>query len=101
VPGRFPATKVYCPGMTTIIPGGGWVAVVPVDDDDDREASAFLETPIVAWMIEPDGTGRPIIADRRGSTKVFEGLVFHPDQHQREVPPSVGSPTTWGRRASS
>jgi len=86
--------------MTTIIPGGGWVAVVPLDDDD-RNATSFMETPIVAWMIESDGTGVPVIADRRGSTKVFEGLVFHPDQHQREVPPSVGGPTSWGRRAST
>jgi hypothetical protein len=75
--------------------------VVPLDEDDDRNATAFLETPIVAWMIESDGTGRPVIADRRGTTKVFEGLVFHPDQHQREVPPSLGAPTSWGRRASS
>ena len=86
--------------MTTIIPGGGWVAVVPLDDDD-RDATVFLETPIVSWMIEPDGTGRPVLADRRASTKIFEGLVFHPDQHHREVPPSSGGPTAWGRRAST
>ena len=86
--------------MTTIIPGGGWIAVVPLDEDD-HNASAFLETPIVAWIIEDDGTGRPVITDRRGATKVFDGLVFHADQHQREVPPSVGTPTTWGRRAST
>jgi hypothetical protein len=86
--------------MTTIIPGGGWIAVVPLDEDD-RAASTFLETPIVAWIIEDDGTGRPVITDRRGSTKIFDGLVFHADQHQREVPPSMGAPTAWGRRAST
>ena len=87
--------------MTTIIPGGGWMAIVPMEAPD-RNMATFLETPIVAWIIEDDGSGRPVIVERDGTTAVFQGVVSHPEQRQREIPPSSGGDeSSWGRRAAT
>jgi hypothetical protein len=78
----------------TVIPGAGWIAAVPLDDESLDDPTRFLHVPVVAWLIDDDGDGVALVARSDGTTGAWDGPVFHPDQVETEfelpvVPPVV------------
>jgi hypothetical protein len=80
----------------TVIPGDGWIAALPLDDDFLDEATHFLHVPVVAWLIDEDGDGVALIASSDGTTAVWDGPIFHPDQVEAELDPPPVPPSAPG-----
>jgi hypothetical protein len=78
----------------TVIPGAGWIAALALDDDDLGDARHVVHVPVVAWLIDEDGDGVPLVARSDGTTGAWDGPVFHPDQVETDLedppaPPAV------------
>jgi hypothetical protein len=80
----------------TVIPGAGWLAALPIDADTTEDATRFLHVPVVAWLIDDDGDGLPLVAGADGTTAVWDGPVFHPDETEARAEPITGPPTAPG-----
>jgi len=80
----------------TVIPGAGWIAALPLDDESVEDATRFLHVPVVAWLIDEDGDGVPLVARSDGTTAAWEGPLFHPDQVEADVEPPPPPPPVPG-----
>jgi hypothetical protein len=80
----------------TVIPGAGWIAALPLDDEALEDATRFLQVPVVAWLIDDDGDGVALIARSDGTTAAWDGPVFHPDQVETDLEPPVVPPVVPG-----
>jgi hypothetical protein len=76
----------------TVIPGAGWIAALPLDDDSVDEARRFLHVPVVAWLIDHDGDGVPLVVRPDGTAGPWDGPVFHPDELEADVEPRPAPP---------
>jgi hypothetical protein len=87
----------------TVIPGAGWIAAVAIDDDDRFDPGVgfgdprrYFHVPVVAWLIDDDGEGVPLVARPDGTTATWEGPVFHPDEVEVAVEPRPPRPVVPG-----
>ncbi len=80
----------------TVIPGDGWMAAVPLDDDSVEDARRFLHVPVVAWLIDDEGDGVPLVARSDGTTGAWDGPVFHPDEVEADLEPRPAPPVVPG-----
>ena len=84
----------------TVIPGAGWMATLaldgPADDGCLDTAERLLHVPVVAWLIDDEGDGVPLVARSDGSTAAWDGPVFHPEQAEAEVEPPAAPPAVPG-----
>jgi hypothetical protein len=84
----------------TVIPGAGWIAALALDDDDGGDGfddrRRYVHVPVVAWLIDDDGDGVPVVARPDGTTCTWDGPVFHPDEVEAEVEPRPARPVVPG-----
>jgi hypothetical protein len=81
----------------TVIPGAGWIAALSLDDDEEvDDPQRFLHVPVVAWLIDDDGDGVPVVARPDGTTAAWDGPIFHPDEVEVEVEPRPARPVVPG-----
>jgi hypothetical protein len=79
-----------------VIPGDGWFAALPFDEESFEDATHFLHVPVVAWLIDDDGDGVPLVARADGTTAAWDGPVFHPDEVDAELGPPASPPVVPG-----
>jgi hypothetical protein len=80
----------------TVIPGAGWMAVLTFDDHDVDRAERVLHVPVVAWLIDDDGDGVPLVARPDGTTGAWDGPVFHPAEVEGDAEPRPAPPVVPG-----
>jgi hypothetical protein len=96
---RYPGFRSLAQTLRhTVIPGAGWMAAVPLGEevDDDGDPTHFLHVPVVAWLIDDEGDGVPLVARADGTTAAWDGVTFHPDQVETDLDPPAPPPAVPG-----
>ncbi len=77
--------ELFDVGVSTVIGGGGWMVHGVTEADEDGETSHYIQ-PVVAWRVDEDGTGEPLVADADGTVVPGRGPgvlgYFHPNEDE-------------------